>query len=58
MMGSKSSFETWGGLRPSKALASDVVQRFPIDPWYRLATNLGASATVGGPCRAAERPVR
>ena len=27
-------------------------------PLYRLALNLGASATVGGLCHTAERPVR
>ena len=29
-----------------------------IAPWYRLAVNSGAPATVGGLCHAAERPVR
>ena len=36
----------------------DAAQRVPIDPWYRLASTLGASATVGGLCHVAERPVR
>ncbi len=35
-----------------------MAQRGPIGPWYRLASNLGASAAVGGPRRAAGRPVR
>ena len=34
-----------------------MAQRVPIDPWYRLAFNSGASATVGGLCHAAERLV-
>ncbi len=37
---------------------ADRAQHLPIDPWYRLALNSGASATVGGMGRVAERPVR
>ena len=35
-----------------------MAQRVLIDPWYRLASTLGASATVGGLRHGAERPVR
>ena len=41
-----------------QAAAADAAQHHPIDPWYRLASTLGASATVGGLCHAAECPVR
>ncbi len=43
---------------PNNALAADLTHRVPIDPWYRLAFNYGASATVGCPYHAAERPIR
>ncbi len=52
--------------RPDKLLTRNLTSRnrltghshLPIEPCYRLALNLGASATVGGLCHAAERPVR
>lgn len=35
-----------------------MAQRVPVDPGRLLALNLGASATVGGLCHAAERRIR
>ncbi len=41
------------------SLLRGTSKRFERDRlWYRLALNLGASATVAGLCHAAERPVR
>ena len=37
---------------------SDGGQSAPIETWYRLELNLGVPAAIGGPCHAAERPIR